>query len=247
MAAKVSLWSRIGRLVNPFQQDETVPALARLDSSVIDATVDGEENGRDSAKAVPRLRPWRRRDELLERMQHGYDRVLGLVESIQEHLASQNAQGRQVRELLTELGRGLAEAPKATRQQAESMRAVAGQMEVANRHNQAIVGALADLPRAAAAQKLAMDAVAGQVQASSASTERLSDRLETVGQVVGRLGESLEEQIRTLRTIQQTAHEQESTLVSVLDRQTRRFTVLTVAVIALAAISVAAMSISLFA
>lgn len=246
MAAKVSLWSRIARLVNPLHHDEGTPALALSNPGLLDPTAE-EETGRAEAGNATRLLPWRRRDKVLEQMQHGHDRVLGMVELIQEHLALQNKRSIQVTELLTELTRGAEEAPKATREQAEGLRLLAGQMEVANRNNQAIVGALADLPRAAAAQKQAMDTIAVQVRASSVTTERLSDRLESVGQVVSRLGESLKEQILTLRTIQQTAHQQEATLVAVLDRQTQRFTVLTIAVIALATISVAALTIRLFA
>ncbi len=248
MIRKDSLWSRIGHWMDPFRRDETLPELAVHNSIPPILTADPRTDDPDPAheKGSNRLMPWRKRDQILEQLQNGYDKVLDLAESIQDHLALHNQRSDQVAELLMVLSKGIEDVPKATRQHAHTLASLAKQMEVENRQNREIVSAISELPRTAEAQKQGMDAIAVQVRASAAVTQKLSDRLDSVGQVVKLLGDALSEQVHTLRVVQQATRQQESQWVAVLDQHSRRSTMLTTSVLALAVILAVATGISLF-
>ena len=243
MTQEKSVWSRIGHWMNPLARDETLPDLAKPDRMEL---AHGEPKVIDDpspAQGGERIMPWRRRSATLEQLQHGYDKVLDVVDSMQRHLQLLNERSDRVTSLLSEVTREIGEVPKATRQQGEALVSLANQMELSNRHCQSIVTALSDLPTTARAQKQALDSIALQIEASASATVMLSERLDSLGRLVGTLDESSNEQVRTLQIIQQAAQQQDLRLVAMLDRQTRRLTVLFTAVFALA---VAALGIRLF-
>ncbi len=238
---KDPLWTRIGHWMNPFQRDDTLPELARM-------PVNGAAGKQPSAAQEPaagpaveiprRVMPWRRREEVIDRLQQGYDTVLELVESIQGHLSRQNQRNDQVTELLAEMTNGLREVPQAARQQAESVGQLASQMAISNRHSQTIISTLDDLPRSAAAQRQALDSIATQLGSSSCATEKLTERLDSIGGLVERLGDALQEQVRTLKAVQLATRHQESQIISIHQAQNRRFNIL-MAVVAVTAVAAA--------
>lgn len=245
-----TLWSRFGNWLDSFKPDETVPQLT-LTSTI--ASVPPQRLSPDdecepsSEKGSNRLMPWRKRDQILEQLQDGYDKVLDLVGSIQDHLLLHNKRSDQVAELLTVLSKGIEDVPKATRQHADSLTGLTRQLEIENRHNRAIVDAISELPRSADAQRRGMEAIATQVQASTAVTEKLSGRLDSVGQVVKLLGDALDEQVHTLKVVQQAARHQENQVMAIMERQSRRSAKLIASTLGLAAVLAVATVISLFA
>jgi hypothetical protein len=244
-----TLWSRFGHWLDSFKPDDTVPQLTLTSTiaSVPPQSLSPDDECDSSAeKSSNRLMPWRKRDQILEQLQGGYDKVLDLVGSIQDHLALHNKRSDQVAELLMVLSKGIEDVPKATRQHADSLTGLTLQLEIENRHNRTIVDAISELPRSAEAQRRGMEAIATQVQASTAVTEKLSGRLDSVGQVVKLLGEALDEQVHTLKVVQQAARHQENQVVAILDHQSRRSAKLTASTIGLAAVLAIATAISLF-
>ena len=248
MTQKDSLWSRMGHWMDSFRRDATLPELAMRSRvtpiSAVDPGPADVEPAED--KGSNRLMPWRKRDQILQQLQSGYDRILGLVESIQEHLALHNKRSDQVAELLMVLSKGVEDIPKATRQHASTLEGLTRQMEAENGRNRAVVDAVRELPRTAETQRQGMQTIAAQVQASSAVTQKLTDRLDSIGEVVKMLGDALNEQVQTLKVVQQATRHQETQMVTILDRQARRATTLTTAMFALAAILAVATGISLF-
>ena len=248
MTEKDSLFSRLGRWMESFRRDDRLPQLAvgnRLPQPVPpEPEIDQLEPADD--KSSNRLMPWRKRDQILEQLQTGYDKVLDLVGSIQDHLTLHNQRSDQVAELLMVLSKGIEDVPKATRQHADALGGLARQMETDNRQNRSMIEAVSELPRAAHAQRQGMETIATQVQASAAVTQKLSDRLDSVGQVVKMLGDALSEQVRTLKVVQQATRHQESQMVAALDQQSRRSTLLITSTLVLAAVLALATGISLF-
>ncbi len=248
MTEKDSLLSRLGRWMESFRRDDRLPQLAvgnRLPQALpAEPEIDQLEPADD--KSSNRLMPWRQHDPILEQLQTGYDKVLDLVGSIQDHLTLHNQRSDQVAELLMVLSKGIEDVPRATRQHADALGALARQMETDNRQNRSMIEAVSELPRAAHAQRQGMETIATQVQASAAVTQKLSDRLDSVGQVVKMLGDALSEQVRTLKVVQQATRHQESQMVAALDQQSRRSTLLITSTLALAAALALATGISLF-
>ena len=182
----------------------------------------------------------------MERLQGGYEKVIELVGAVQDHLVLNNKRSDQMAELLKVVGKGVQDVPNAMSRQADTLASLVNQIAVSNRQNRTIVDTLSDLPRTAQGQKEAMDSIATQVQAASGVTEKLSDRLESIGDTVKLLGETLSEQIRTLKVVQQATRQHEAQLSASLDRQSRRFGVLIGVTLTMACASIATACISLF-
>ena len=83
MTRKDSLWSRMGHWMDSFRRDATLPELAMRSRVTPISAVDPGPANVESAedKGSNRLMPWRKRDQILQQLQSGYDRILGLVES----------------------------------------------------------------------------------------------------------------------------------------------------------------------
>jgi predicted nucleic acid-binding Zn-ribbon protein len=238
MTPRESLWSRIGHWISPHAKSETIPDLARSDGPVLDI---------HQGTAASRRISWVRPNDSIDQMQHGYQKVLGLVETIQGHLANQNDRSDKVVDSLTDLARSLKGMPTATNDQAQAMGKVADQMEISNSQTQAVLGVLSEWPDATMAQKEALDSISTQLQSSASATGELSLRLQALDTTVATLGQATHEQIRTLQQLQRSQQSQDTQLVSVLASQTRRFTMLFVLALVLSLVALVAAGLSLFA
>ena len=116
MDQNTTLWSRFGHWLDSFKPDDTVPQLTL--TSTIDAmptpSVDTDDEPDASVeKSANRLMPWRKRDQILEQLQGGYDKVLrldseraGLVD-LALRPTGYNVFGRRSRQILKRLANTL--------------------------------------------------------------------------------------------------------------------------------------------
>jgi ABC-type transporter Mla subunit MlaD len=215
---QANLWTRLGSLIKPFTRDDDLPELAKVDVLL---------PAGDSAADSPLRGLFRgRRDEVLTRMQTGYDKILDLVESIQDHLARQDEHGEKVVGSLNDLARGVHHLPESTRRHTDALSKAAAQVEVSNSHAQVMIGVLRVWPSATAAQRQALEAIGDHLRSSAEATRDLSERLRTLDQTVSTLGQAAGEQVRALREMQRSARQQEVQFVQLLTAQTRRCAIL---------------------
>ena len=234
-----SLWTRIAGWMNPAGPSNVGPRLGEPDYST-----ELPETTQGNGKTTSSMLPWRKRDEAIEQMRAGYDEVISLVKSIQSHLAAQNDRSDQVVALLGEVAKGIREIPARTQQSAEALDRLASQMEATSRHTQIMAAAIGDMPKATMAQKEALNDIADQLAVSTQTTDQLTQRLDSLGQVVKMMNESSAQQVRTLQSVQSASEAQSEKTTDLLSTQTRRLTVffaLTI-VLAIAAIIVGSIS-----
>lgn len=226
MLEKQSLWLRIGSWVRP-RSDHTQPLLATVDNRVDFDMTDEDVSAQPAApKATVRRMPWRRRGETLGQIRTGYDKVLDLVDSIQRHLAKQNHCSADMAGSLTELAKGMSALPEAARNQTDRLRRLTDELEASNQQLEGVAGIIHDWPRAALAQKKALESIAIQLESSAAATDRLSERLDSLGQTVKMLTDASTQEVDCLRHLQYCAERQETRLSTLIENQTRRFTLL---------------------
>ncbi len=242
MIQKDTLWSRLGSWINPFYQDDGTPELARSSASSIPTASNG--NGRLGTK-VSGLLPRRGQDQTVQQLRHGYDKVLDLVESIQNHLDQQNKRSDRVVELLADLGQGMKEMPAAASRHTDTLKGLVNQIELANRHAQAMVSALGDWPNAAMAQRDALNAIALHLGSSSDTNTKLAEQLQAHNRTANMLAESSREQVATLKAMQESSHVCNNHLAHLIHTQTRRFTMLFVITLVLTLSAVAAVGVNL--
>ncbi|RJP31532.1 MAG: hypothetical protein C4547_15435 [Phycisphaerales bacterium] len=168
----------------------------------------------------------RERTELtLEKLQEGYHKVVGLVESIQGHMDVQEQRTRQLVEAMSALSESVRHLPAETRRQTEALDRVATQF------------------REEAVERRRLDE--RMLGAQSESDARVAQTLEHLSGSVGGLSEATHSSAAALRKMHADAAERDERLAVLFTEQTRRFTyvfsfAITLAVIA-AAIGVVAL------
>ncbi len=193
----------------------------------------GNGNGHGTAIAEPDIesaaivRAGRReRTELtLEKLHEGYNKVVGLVESIQGHLDNQERRTQQLVDAMATLSESVRDLPAQTTRQTQAIERAAKQFsdgaDARRRLDERMVGAMSE------------------------SDTRVSETLAGLSGSVGSLSEATNSSTAALRKLHADAAERDERLAVLFTEQTRRFTyvfsfAITLAVIA-AAIGVVAL------
>lgn len=166
-----------------------------------------------------------KRELTLERLQEGYHKVVGLVESIQDHMERQDQRGESMSRAMSALAESMAPVGDTAREQLRvlcEMNAQLGQM-----------------PRIADAQREAVVAIGRHMDAAGKTNERMSGTLDGFHRAVTNLGDASNASTAALRQMHADAAAREERMAGVLRDQTRRFTWIASMAIAIAAISAA--------
>ena len=188
------------------------------------ATIDGGELPPADSDAVTAVVPSmvrasrKERNELtLETLQEGYNKVVGLVESIQDHLDTQERRTEQLVEAMSQLAGNMASLPRETAKQTE-----------------ALTGAMATMQKgAAASEQLTQRLMNAQHETSS----RVATTLDGLSGSVASLGEVTRASTEALQAMHDSAAQRDERLAVLFAEQTKRFTVVFSFAITLAVIA----------
>jgi chromosome segregation ATPase len=200
-----------------------------------------------------------RRDEILERLQDGYERVVELVTSIQQHMEeSARHEGRTV-ESLQQMRELLGELPALSERQLDELGKLGGQLDQQRMRAEELAGTVADLPDLARRQGHALDqvreqmrirqesdvALAGKVEGLDGKMEGLEGqvggldgRLEGVDGSIGRLSEAASDHSRRLEGIDRNFEAGQRQVADELQAQRKKLTRLIWATLIVSAIGV---------
>jgi uncharacterized phage infection (PIP) family protein YhgE len=176
----------------------------------------------------------------LTRRPSANERLVVLVDQIQQHLIHQDERSGQIAGSLERLARTLAELPNAERQQNEALATIAAQIEAGNRNTQTLSESLRDVPRLAKLQAETLAGIRTQLERSNNTDSEVSLSLQTFGKALGNLNESTQAQVTTLGKLAGQAEQRDSRLSALLSQQTRRFTMLFAVTLVAALLAVAA-------
>jgi chromosome segregation ATPase len=175
----------------------------------------------------------------LSRKPSANERLVGLVNQIQEHLVHQDHRAEQMADSLTRLAHTLSELPSAMRQQADTLAGIAEQIEAGNRNTQVLSESLRDVPRLAAQQNETMSAINRQMEQANNLDSEITLSLQSFGQAVSGLSQSTQAQVSTLSRLSDQADQREGRLAELVTQQSKRLTVLFIIMIAVAVIATA--------
>jgi ABC-type transporter Mla subunit MlaD len=187
---------------------------------------EGEPPERRSARSttadalVPQGPKVHRRDLSIERLQEEYERVVGLVESIHEHLERQEERSGALVVAVDGLARSLRDLPETARAQVQSLSAIHERLEQEAQRSSRVDQELTRLP--------------GIAEASRQSTERMATALDGFRGAVAKLGDSTCETTSALRQMHADAMAREERIVEFFRDHSRRFTWFAVGAICLA-------------
>lgn len=227
---KSTFWTRLGQIFRP--GGHGAPDLPPIGEDGLLAGRAAEELGEPAVGTSDRLMGrWSRRDQALQQLQEGYQRITDLIDAMQRHMADQGARTDRIATSLDQLARALSDLPAIAREQTHTLDAIASHLEMTNARTQHLAECIRDLPAALKSQSEATAGVSRQLELGNESRVHLNNTMQTLGRAVDSLQASGRAQADLLRQCQLDGAEREGRLAEIVARQQRRFTFLAVAMI----------------
>lgn len=237
-----SVWNRVGGWIKTVGRKKDLDDLGPTGADGLLAR-DASSATDDATRPPAPLRPISRRqrqEEALIKLQEGYERVAGLIDSIHNHLDAQAGRTAQLADAIQRLAGSLSDLPDTSRRQAETLSSIAGELQKSNTQFRDWSEILATLPRSADAQAEALNRIDQQLAAANQTDERIVDSFTSLQQAVSALGASANSQVETLVSLKEAAQQREDHLAEQMQDQSKRFTMLFVVTLVLAVAAIVA-------
>jgi uncharacterized membrane protein YccC len=225
-----SFWSRMGEWFKSSNRGIAVTELSSTDSLTVNPTAPSSGNlldpgpDDDAPSDINGRGRFSGRRRELKRVEDGYNRVVGLVESLQAHFEEQDRRTADIAASLERLATSLSHMPEASRGQFEVLSAMRDVLEHHAARAKRFEDCVTQLPQLADAQRETMTAIAHQLDHSHKSNDRVGAALENFQQAVASLSEATAGSTVALREMHNDSSARESRMVTMLDQQARRFT-----------------------
>lgn len=219
-----SFWTRLSEMFRPGHSGRNLPPVGDDGLLANGAVGGGEDDDGASTVSDKPITRWTRRDQALQQLQEGYQRVTDLIDAMQKHMGEQSDRTERIASSLDYLARSLSDLPTASRQQAETLGAIASHLEVTNSRTQQLAESISELPGATKAQNEALTGITRQLDMANETHVQLNHALSSLGEAVGTLRKSGEAQAESLRSLQEEGRDREGHLAQLVSEQQRRFT-----------------------
>lgn len=249
---KEKFWIRVGHWFKPtgtnqpdvdpnIESDMTSSLGMERESTGTVAT----KSSSDIVDAVSRSRLGRS-SSAMERLEQEYNRVVGLVESIQDHLGQNSERSELMVRSLDRLAESLDHLPETSRKQIEVLESLRQEVATDAQCAVNIEQAVSQLPQIADAQREAMVTISRRLEDSRETDEKLTTTLESVEQSVTQMGEAANASAKTISMIRLEDASQQDRIAKLLQQQTERITLMATVAIVLAVTAVILGLVSLF-
>ncbi len=189
----------------------------------IESTADGEAPAEDGVIQPARVRI-SRRDLSIQKLQEGYNKVVDLVERIQDHMHTQDERSASMAKSLENIATTIGNVNGSSREQVDALRCMQEQMEADAAQSKKLDEQLSQLPRIADAQRETMATVGRQLDSSNQMQGKLNATLGEFQSKMTHLTEATATSTQSLRQIHQDTAAREDRVVKLMESQTRRFT-----------------------
>jgi hypothetical protein len=156
------------------------------------------------------------------------DRVLELMDAMQQHFEKQDRRAEELAESVNRVGEYLERLADAQRAQGDCIATIANQVSAAGRHTARLSETLADLPSSLSAQAQVARNIARQMESSQQTDRELTTSLQQFGTAVDALRESGTVQVQTLQKLHAAGQQQTDALQTFIKEQNRRFLIITI-------------------
>lgn len=232
---KQRFWSRVGHWFKPGTTGgapEGQPGQTGGDGFVNPAT---DPIVHDGSRGLLHLRR-SGQGQALHRLQDGYVKLTGLVDSIHNHLQTQDDRTRQMADALSQLAQTVGQLPEAAQAQHKQLAVVAEQLESSNARLARWESTISQIPSLGEAQRETLQALGEQIGLTRQTHEHIARSMDGFGEAFNSLGQAFGASVETLKDLQVSAASREDSLTTLLAEHNRRFTRLFVGAIVLAAV-----------
>ncbi len=226
--AETALWGRVRRWLRSGAED-------RFGDRSGAGRGDGDDALRsdDVVASLPRLSRGRRNEVAIQQLQSGYERVVDLVDSIQQHQHEQDSRAREISASLAHVAQTLQVIQSVDGEQAATLSRIAEELRTANERATEWGRAVTELPRIAESQRETLASVAKQMEATAERDGRLNDSLASFREAVTSLGDATTASSVAIKSLQMSSLEGSERIADLMRQQNHRFTMLFVLTIVL--------------
>lgn len=237
-------WNRVGHWFRGANQhdlemdpgevadDEPVAPSADDQAMAPPPVIDDDEIVAASTTRALRQRP------TLERLEEEYRRVVNLMDSMHDHLASQAELSGRMERSLVRIADAVSRPPQAPEQQVELLTSISEAVTADAAATKRLEEALAHVPQIADSQRETMVSIGRQLTLANTTSERVAGSMDSVEAAVSRLGEVTDASARSTEGMREDAAVRDQQLTAMVEEQTRRFTLFAWSAIGLAVVAV---------
>jgi len=237
-----TFWSRVGRMLRTGRRSTERRDLPAIGDDGLLADGPPSESGEYEAVAASTEKPllrWSRRDQVLQQLQEGYQRVAELIDAMQRHQVEQGNRTERIAVSLDHLARTMSDLPAASREQSKTLNSIASHLEVTNFRTQQLAESISELPGATKAQSEVLARMSRQFEMTGETNVHLRHALDALSRAVDSLRDSGQMQAELLRRFQLEGQQREGRLADLIAQQQGRFTLLFVVALVFAMIGAA--------
>ena len=163
------------------------------------------------------------RQQTMERLQAGYERMLGLCQTIDDHLQSQSHQGQQVADSLSQLTGSIGEVPTLLSQLSQRLDRIAEQAVKASSSTERLSDAIDQMIPAQRSQNDLLSSVHRQLGESSHTNSQLSDVLVELKGAMQGLSRSESERMKALEQLTHMLAGRDREFATMVQQQNKAF------------------------
>lgn len=219
-----SFWTR---LFQPFRKGAEPggnnPMLDPMSQEEMHRRGEEADAGHEAPERPGPLARWARRDQAIQQLQEGYEKVTRVMEDIQTHLAQQGERSERLCSALEQIAKAMAETPQIARQQAQTLDQIAAQIEVGNARAQQLAEIVNELPRATRSQTETLSGINRQLEISNEQGIVASQTIDKLGTTLKTIGEATQTHGEIIREMSVRAAEQGKQMNELIAQQSRRF------------------------
>jgi chromosome segregation ATPase len=190
------------------------------------------------------LRPWAKRDEAINNLQHGVGALGDLMNSIRDNLEAQGRRQQELLQHLSHLPKALEALPEAGRMQGETLKAIHQQLATQNGQQSKLGDILERIVQADNERRQSVDDLRDSVENLRDQDSAISDNLGNVGIAMQHVSRASEASTKVLEQMRENISSRDGELQAMLNKQNSRFTLLLSVAIGLSILALAAVAVA---
>jgi predicted nucleic acid-binding Zn-ribbon protein len=128
----------------------------------------------------------------------------------------------------------MSDMPNLSKQHAETLEAIVGQLEMNNTRTQQLTETVEEIPKVTRAQTETLTGINRQLEMTGEQNMVATQTMEKLGHAINTLGDSNNRQTQALQEMNVKVNEQHETLTQLVSKQSKRFTMLFTVILILA-------------
>ncbi|HUW82881.1 MAG TPA: hypothetical protein VMZ31_08800 [Phycisphaerae bacterium] len=227
---KKTWWSRLTGSLHRGEQSQSAP-LPPVDE---DGLLTAQDESADTQRPPGPITRWSRREQALHQLQDGYDKMVGLLDSVHRHMEVQQARTEQLVDAVRQLSAVSQDTPAHVRRLVDLMGSIGSQLETTNVRTMQLADAVGELPQSIQSQTDTLKSLNEQLGLSNETRVQVANSLSDLGKAVHILNQQGQTQSDQLRLLQVAAEQRDEKLSDALRMQGKRMLITVIVALVLA-------------